>query len=224
MPIERRIRSAAGHELGSGFADDTGHPIEGIHPPDIQHVPEALENPGAKAAGEIPEGWILADGELSPEQVRGLGRFVYISMFENVADVIMNGLYAANRRQALDEDRAPERRPDLTGDDYINAFAKHHSTNLDVLLRWGDAASREIADSTLPRLHQRRADMDERGFEWALAFGGTKWADHAIAVTERVALYGIAADVYDHFDLVASARRLHVHSAPSGADLGNDQW
>lgn len=146
--------------------------------------------------------WAGCEGEVSAEEVRPLGLFLYSKILGDTNTFVMSHVYESLGVFDVlpfdwDDESKPFPLPTITGHHYLEQFAKVYGLDLDSLSLWVDAASRETAVRTSP------------------LFQASNWDEYAEAAS-RVAADGLQASIADHELILGGAHdklgdSLHHH-------------
>lgn len=151
--------------------------------PDYQPEQSGVEGEGT---------WFIREGEMTPNQIRNLGRYLYLSMFYSL---FVPSPFVG---QEINERALIQRT--LSADIYIESFAQAHGLNAEVFKKWTHAASIELAHEHFAvTLAQREADIKRANS--AIEELATRYTEILDPIA-RVATNGVQAALEDHIALV----------------------
>jgi hypothetical protein len=142
--------------------------------------------------------WHLKEGEMTQEEIRTLGHLLYVGMFTRIPEVVRLVLLEDHQHMGKDPNDFDVRV--ISADRYVDAFASTSGLNGEVLKRWTDNASVELAHTVLPLVlaeyHRLAQETQENASEFPTYPAGI------INPIKRVSMHGIRAFVKDHCLLV----------------------
>src|SRR5437016_989882 len=128
------------------------------------------ENKGGRPPPHLPAstpeaGWYLKEGEMNPDEVRSLGHLLHMGMFTGVSQPVHTALHEEHREYDLDNPEPFNVRA-VSAERYIEKYAEVYALNADVLKRWAQSASVELAHATIPLLIEERERL-AKGEWWS---------------------------------------------------------
>lgn len=183
--------------------DPTKLPVEaGVRPP-----PER----GIHAVSEDP--WHVHEEELSPEHMRHLGRYLYITMFSDRSPAVTKELYRAHDEAIARGEVGWKSEVDPVhwpAEEFVNMSARHFGMSAAMLHRFCDAASRDIAQQILPTLYEKRSEPSKH---WSEKLFESPWGepkrekqiDTDIRIIEHIAQDGLQGTIIEHLRMQRTA-------------------
>lgn len=177
-----------------------------------------VEGDSSRTAEEISG---IPEEELQREHARGLGYFVYLTMFSIPPAEVINDLYESHRDKAIILDDEQEWLIDWPANVYLDAYSARYGMNSLLIKHLCETASRELAGKVLQSIEDKRGAhataWDAPIWELREQLHGSptpgKRLDRLAAVAEVVHQQGLAALRDDHFTVLGKAKDF-------GIDLG----
>ena len=196
-------------EYQGPLKDPTKRPAEeAVRPP-----------PELDIQADSEERWEIREEELTPEHIRRLGRYLYVSMFYVRSPAVTNDLYRAHDQAKARGDfgwMSEEEPLEWPAEAFVESFAAHYGMSVPMLRRFCDAASHEIAQLMLQTLRERRSgasqhwsdkliELHERFDEHEGEATSTERLDSVIAMVEKIARDGLQGTINDHTTMLRKA-------------------
>jgi hypothetical protein len=175
--------------------------------------------------GEI---WHINAEEQTPEQIRSLGRYLYISMFSDRSPAVINELYRIHEAKIVADAWTSEDGPlQWPAETFVEQFAAQNGMNLPMLHRFCDTASREIAKEIAHGLQNRRPTiLTPRAMDSLFANALDRRRENLdldIALVEQISENGLGSTILEHDTMLRLAGQYSIDLSLKPAQGSDNQ-